>query len=102
MEVRAFLIRFTENILQFIVDFGEAWDIPLIAIVIAILVWKLRNPIFEFLEDVESLRAGGVELTRRRMQRYIESARQITIDPPPQSTPPIDEEVQQSASTNAR
>ena len=102
MEFLDYLVRFAEAILLFIVDFGEAWDIPLIAIVIAILLWKLRIPIFDFLEDVESLRAGGFELTRRKMQRYIATAGQVPIDLPPQETPPIDEEIQDSASINAR
>ncbi len=102
MDFLDYLIRFAEAILQFIVDFGEAWNIPLVAIVIAILLWKLRDRIFDFLEDVESLKAGGIEFTRRRLQRYMDDARGRPIDPPPQSTPPIDEEIQDSASTNAR
>ena len=58
------LIRFVSAIPPFLIEFGKAWSLPLVAAVAAWTVWRFKDVINSFIGKVDrvTLRGGGISV----------------------------------------
>ena len=81
-----FVIEIKEANFQFIIEFGSAWNLPLVAIVIAITLANFRDPITDLIKRIRRFKVPNVfeadvhpsrDLLELREQLETSSAREI-------------------------
>lgn len=102
LEIIVDILRILERLFELIIQFGDAWSMPLVALVAAILIWKFRDTIIALLDDAEKVKLGMFEWERRIRDELNLAQSDIQTIEVPHGMVQIDETLEDRVSANAR
>ena len=69
------LIRFVSAIPPFLIEFGKAWNLPLVAAIAAWTVWRFKDVVISFIGKVDrvTFRGMGMSVEFEKMKEFVAS-----------------------------
>ena len=67
------------EVLNFIVEFGDAWSMPLVAVILAITAWKFRDVLESLLSRLGKIKWAKVKWSLSRIASCVKQESSLTM-----------------------